>query len=147
MPDAELTLTEMQAWGEALGARLAAPAVVTLEGDLGAGKTTLAQAIARELGVTGVVQSPTFTICRRHELPAGAPFPEIFHFDLYRLAGTLDLAAVGWQEALSTPRALVIVEWPERAPGAVPQGSVWVKLRHGTTPNERLADVESQTQA
>lgn len=126
-------------------ARLVAPdagaAVLALSGELGAGKTTLTQAIATELGLGGVVPSPTFTVCRRHSLPAGASFSEVFHFDWYRLGGAEDLAAVGWAEALATPRALVVVEWPERAPEAIPEGAVRVFLAHGAHPEERLARV------
>lgn len=118
-------------------------AALALDGELGAGKTTLAQAIARELGVAAPVQSPTFPICRRYDLAPGGRFSAIFHFDLYRLAGAEDLGHVGWAEALAAPRALVVVEWPERAPGAIPGGALWVRLRHGESPSTRVARVGS----
>lgn len=110
MPSAELTLAELTEWGEALGARLEAPSIVTLEGDLGAGKTTLAQAIARGYGVREVVTSPTFAIVHEYR----APRSPVFHLDLYRLSGPHQLANIGWDDAISS-KAVLLVEWPDRA--------------------------------
>ncbi|HLA91382.1 MAG TPA: tRNA (adenosine(37)-N6)-threonylcarbamoyltransferase complex ATPase subunit type 1 TsaE [Gemmatimonadaceae bacterium] len=125
MPDAELTLTEMQAWGEALGARLAAPAVVTLEGDLGAGKTTLAQAICRGYGVKDGVTSPSFALVHEYRSPRSP----VLHLDLFRLAGPHELANIGWEDALAA-HALVLIEWPERAGGEAPRDAMRLRLAH-----------------
>ena len=125
MPDAELTLTEMQAWGEALGARLAAPAVVTLEGDLGAGKTTLAQAICRGDGVKDGVTSPSFALVHEYRSPRSP----VLHLDLFRLAGPHELANIGWEDALAA-HALVLIEWPERAGGEAPRDAMRLRLAH-----------------
>ncbi|HXD23434.1 MAG TPA: tRNA (adenosine(37)-N6)-threonylcarbamoyltransferase complex ATPase subunit type 1 TsaE, partial [Gemmatimonadaceae bacterium] len=75
MPSAELSLAELTAWGESLGAGLTAPCVITLEGDLGAGKTTLVQAVARGYGVRDAVTSPTFAIVHQY----AAPRSPVFH--------------------------------------------------------------------
>ena len=125
MPDAELTLTEMQAWGEALGARLAAPAVVTLEGDLGAGKTTLAQAICWGYGVKDGVTSPSFALVHEYRSPRSP----VLHLDLFRLAGPHELANIGWEDALAA-HALVLIEWPERAGGEAPRDAMRLRLAH-----------------
>ena len=125
MPDAELTLTEMQAWGEALGTRLAAPAVVTLEGDLGAGKTTLAQAICRGYGVKDGVTSPSFALVHEYRSPRSP----VLHLDLFRLAGPHELANIGWEDALAA-HALVLIEWPERAGGEAPRDAMRLRLAH-----------------
>ena len=110
MPDAELSLPEMRAWGESLGARLVPPAIVTLEGELGAGKTPLAQAICRGYGALEPATSPTFALVHEYH----APRSPVLHLDLYRLEGPHQLASIGWDDVLSSG-ALVLVEWPERA--------------------------------
>lgn len=125
MPSAELTLAELTRWGEALGTGLAAPSVVTLEGDLGAGKTTLAQAIARGYGVRESVTSPTFAIVHEYH----APRSPVFHLDLYRLAGPHQLANIGWDDAVSS-RAILLVEWPDRAAGQLPPATHAITLAH-----------------
>lgn len=110
MPDAELTLHELVAWGEELGARLAPGSVVTLEGDLGAGKTTLVQAICRGYGVLEPVTSPTFALVHEYRSPRSP----VLHLDLFRLDGPRDLANIGWEDVF-TSGALVLLEWPGRA--------------------------------
>ena len=107
------TESDTQAAGEALARALPGDAeglLLTLEGELGAGKTTLTRALLRELGATGPVRSPTYTLVEPYEL-AGGP---ILHFDLYRLSGPDELDALGYREARSASR-LTVVEWPERA--------------------------------
>lgn len=125
MPTAEFSLAELTRWGEALGASLEAPCVVTLEGDLGAGKTTLVQAIARGYGVRDAVTSPTFALVHEY----GAPRSPVFHLDLYRLSGPHQLANIGWDDAISA-RALLLVEWPDRAAGQLPPATHALALAH-----------------
>jgi tRNA threonylcarbamoyladenosine biosynthesis protein TsaE len=122
---AELSLDAMRAWGEALGTRLDPPQVVTLAGDLGAGKTTLVQAICRGYGVTEPVTSPTFALVHEYD----APRSPVYHLDLYRLRGAHELANIGWEDALAS-RALVLVEWPERAIGELPASRIALTLEH-----------------
>jgi tRNA threonylcarbamoyladenosine biosynthesis protein TsaE len=112
-------------WGEALGRTLRAPRVITLSGDLGAGKTTLAQAICRGYGVTEPVTSPTFALV--HEYAGGAT--PVHHLDLYRLRDRRDLLQLGWEELVHGD-TLVLVEWPERAEGEIPPGAMHLVLRH-----------------
>ena len=121
----QLTLDEMTAWGEAFGARLTAPCVVTLSGDLGAGKTTLVQAIARGYGVRDVVTSPTFALVHEYR----APKSPVFHLDLYRLEGPHQLANIGWDDILAS-RAVVLIEWPDRAGTELPPAAQEIILAH-----------------
>jgi tRNA threonylcarbamoyladenosine biosynthesis protein TsaE len=116
---------ELIAWGERLGRNVQPPLVITIEGELGAGKTTLARAICRGYGVTDDVTSPTFTIVQEYR----APRSKVLHLDLYRLTEPRELIAVGWEDLLAE-RALVIVEWPDRAPALMPHGHVPIGLSH-----------------
>ena len=111
---------------DALGARLAqtlpARAVIHLHGDLGAGKSTLARAMLRALGVTGTIRSPTYTWVEQYPLPAGGL---ALHGDLYRIgnAGELEFLGLDASEA-----RLWLVEWPERGQGALPPADMEITL-------------------
>ncbi len=120
-----LTEAELAAWGEQFGRTCRAPLVVALEGELGAGKTTLARAICRGFGVTEDVTSPTFALVHQYE----APDAPVYHLDLYRLSGPRDLTNLGWDDILSD-RALVLVEWPDRAGERLPASAVRLALAH-----------------
>ncbi|MEO5904198.1 MAG: tRNA (adenosine(37)-N6)-threonylcarbamoyltransferase complex ATPase subunit type 1 TsaE [Gemmatimonadaceae bacterium] len=116
---------EMFRWGRALGAGCAAPLVISLSGDLGAGKTTLAQAICAGYGVTESVTSPTYSLVHRYDAPASA----VVHIDLYRLDNEKQLGNLGWEEILSE-EALVIIEWPERAGDRMPDDHLHIELQN-----------------
>ena len=119
-----VTLPELVVWGEALGRASHPPLVITIAGDLGSGKTTLAQAICRGYGVNEPVTSPTFALVHRYD----ARRSTVYHLDLFRLEGPAELTNIGWDEIVSS-HSLVIVEWPERAKGALPQ-HVPIDLEH-----------------
>lgn len=112
----QLTLADTEAT-EALGRRLAATrpaqAVVFLHGELGAGKSTLARALLRGLGVQGAIRSPTYTLIERYPLADG----EAWHLDLYRIGDTGELDFLGLDEAAAS---LWLVEWPERGRAGLP---------------------------
>jgi tRNA threonylcarbamoyl adenosine modification protein YjeE len=121
----ELPLPDLDATAR-LGARIAgglkAGDAVALWGDLGAGKTTLARAILRALGVTDDVPSPTFTLVQNY-----ATEPRIAHFDLYRLKSAREMEELGFEDALA--EGAVLVEWPERAPETLPPEALHVRLK------------------
>ena len=125
MPAAELTLPEMLDWARAFGAGLAAPRVIALRGDLGAGKTTLVQAMARAMGITEDVTSPTYALVHEYASPRGP----VHHLDLYRLRDASQLAQLGWDDILRA-RGIVVVEWPERAGDQLPADTVEIRLEH-----------------
>lgn len=110
------------ALGAALARTLPTPAVVHLHGDLGAGKSTLARALLRELGVTGAIRSPTYTLVERYPLAAGG---EAWHLDLYRIADAGELEYLGLDEDRVV---LWLVEWPERGSGALPPADLVVGM-------------------
>jgi tRNA threonylcarbamoyladenosine biosynthesis protein TsaE len=122
---AELQEPALVAWGEAFGQTLRPPACVTLAGELGAGKTTLVQAIARGLGVAEPVTSPTYALVHEYATPRGS----VHHLDLYRLRDPSQLAQLGWDEMLRGG-GIVLVEWPERAEGLLPTGARALTLAH-----------------
>ena len=120
-----LTLTEpeLRDWGEALGRASSAPLLITLTGELGVGKTTLAQAICRGYGVEDDITSPTYALIHEYR-SAKSP---VFHVDLYRLDSPDQLTNLGWDEIVSS-RALVLVEWPERAGPRLPEDHLPIDL-------------------
>ena len=111
---------------DALGARLAQAlprhAVAYLHGDLGAGKSTLARALLRALGVTGTIRSPTYTLVEQYPLPAGGM---ALHLDLYRIGDPGELECLGLDPAETR---LWLVEWPERGQGGLPEADLDVTL-------------------
>lgn len=116
---------ELVGWGERFGRVAKPPLIVTIAGDLGAGKTTLVQAICRGYGVTDEVTSPTFALVHRYN----APKSPVFHLDLYRLERPDELTNIGWDEIMSE-EALVLIEWPERAGDRIPRVHVPISLQH-----------------
>jgi len=108
-------LASTEALAQRLAPLLRAKDVVTLQGDLGAGKTTFARALLCAMGITEDVPSPTFTLMQSYDGPA---FP-IYHFDLYRLKSPDEMEEIGFDDARAD--GLVLVEWPERAAAYMPR--------------------------
>jgi tRNA threonylcarbamoyladenosine biosynthesis protein TsaE len=131
---ADTAMTE--ALGRALAATRPAQAVVHLQGDLGAGKSTLARALLRALGVEGAIRSPTYTLVERYPIPGG----EAWHLDLYRIGGAGELDFLGLDDAVAT---LWLVEWPERAGPAMPTADLLVGLE--MSGNGRSACLQAQS--
>jgi tRNA threonylcarbamoyladenosine biosynthesis protein TsaE len=130
------TETELREWGEAFGARLVPGSVVTLTGPLGAGKTTLVQAIARGLGVETTATSPTYTYVHRY---AGRRGP-VYHLDCYRLREPEDAADLDWESILREGDA-ALIEWPERGGAWIPPAQVRLSLQYADDPGLRILEV------
>ena len=125
---------------EALGERLSRSlpkegAVVAMYGELGAGKTAFVRGMARGLGVSGHVVSPTFTIV--NEYPGDR---ELFHFDMYRLGGAEELFDIGWEDYLARG-GVCAVEWSENVPGAFDGSEIRVTIEK-TGDDKRIIRIE-----
>lgn len=107
--------------------------IVALSGDLGAGKTTFVQALAKELGITNTLQSPTYVLMKLYDIPHHKHFTRLIHIDAYRLESAKEFAALRPEQFLEDPHALVCVEWPERIEGALPQPDVTLRFSSENT--------------
>lgn len=130
---------ELRRWGERLGAEAQPPLFLALRGDLGAGKSTLARAIARGAGVEGNMPSPTFNLLFRYDTPRGLA---IVHLDLYRLEDPEEVWDLGWAE-LPEDRDVVLVEWPERAEELLPDDRWEIMLEEVDDPDRRRITLHS----
>ena len=130
-----LSADELSRFGEDLGARLAAPAVIGLSGEMGSGKTTLAQAICRGLGARALATSPTYALVHHYEAGA-AP---VYHVDCYRLKHPDEARDLGFDDMVRE-RAIVLIEWPERAGSWAPPLDRHFQLAHDPDPTIRVVE-------
>jgi len=135
LPDAEAT----ENLGQILAQARPPMAVMYLYGEIGAGKSTLARALLRELGVTGPIKSPTYTLIERYPLAKG----EAAHLDLYRIAAAGELDFLGLDEVAETA-VLWLIEWPERGLGVLPRADLILDLE--VQGDGRLAALRSETE-
>jgi len=118
--------------------------IVALSGELGAGKTTFTQALARELGVADVVQSPTYVLMKNYDISknTAVPFSKLIHIDAYRLDAPEQFGALDPASFLDDPHNLVVVEWPERLQGVLPTPNLVIKFSSDDAKeNERYYDI------
>lgn len=101
--------------------------VLALSGELGSGKTTFVQGLARGLGIGGKIISPTFILVKSYKLGEGKTLRMLHHVDLYRLAGE-DIESLGLSELWGDSSALVVIEWADKAGGKLPREAVWVSF-------------------
>ena len=126
---------ETEALGARLGAELPAGTVIAFTGDLGAGKTAFTRGLARGLGITDRVTSPTYTIVNEYE---GGRLP-LFHFDLYRLSDGEELFDIGWEDYL-TRNGICAVEWSENAEGLLYE-TMTIRIDRGSEENQRVITI------
>ncbi len=121
----------MVAYGQLFARELCTGDVVLLHGDLGAGKTTITQGIARGLGVLDEIQSPTFALVAEHmgRGADGRPLV-VYHLDLYRLDHPGELDGIGYEQYIAPEDGVTIVEWPERAGDLLPERFWLLHITH-----------------
>ncbi len=121
------SLEDTERMARVLVRHLTLPDVIALEGNLGAGKTTVAQALGRAFGVTEFLPSPTFTLVNEYRLP---DVRYLVHADFYRLESKEELLGLGLNEYFTQPKTLTIVEWADRFPHYFPSNTIWLKFHH-----------------
>ena len=125
--------------GFRLGRLVRARDLLLLAGQVGAGKTTFVQGLARGLNVEGYVQSPTFALAAEHPGRTSDSEPIVlFHLDFYRLEGAKDLATFGYEEYLEAEDGIVAIEWPERISTAILDEYLLIEFRHLSDSKRRL---------
>jgi len=120
LPDEDAT----RALGAQLADTLDGGLIIYLRGELGAGKTSFARALLTALGVGERIKSPTYSLVESYRTRDGRP---AWHLDLYRIADPGELQWLGL-DALAEPAAIVLVEWPERGQGALPEPDMEIRL-------------------
>jgi tRNA threonylcarbamoyladenosine biosynthesis protein TsaE len=144
VPFAELPLLAQRVL-TALTASSEHAAIIALRGDLGAGKTTLTQALARELGVAETLQSPTYVLMKRYDISnqTKVAFRTLVHIDAYRLEKPEEFSALKPEQFLNDPACLVVVEWPEKLGAALPPANLTITLSsEGTAEGERFVKMQ-----
>lgn len=104
------------------------PRIFGLQGDLGAGKTTFMQGIAKALKIKNKILSPTFVIMKDFKIGL-KPFQRLFHIDCYRFDKPEEILALNFQEIIANPKNLIFIEWPERIAKFLPKNSVWLEFK------------------
>jgi tRNA threonylcarbamoyladenosine biosynthesis protein TsaE len=101
---------------------------IALSGDLGAGKTAFVKLLAKELGVTEDVTSPTFVVMKSYAIPEHPFLKTLTHIDAYRIESDDEMRVLGFKELLSDPTRLIAIEWPERIAGVIPEDAERIGL-------------------
>ena len=130
---------ETEALGERIGKTVAAGTVIALIGDLGTGKTTLTKSIARGLGVTETVTSPTFNIIREYK---SGRIP-LYHFDVYRIGDPDEMFELGYEEYFYGD-GICVVEWADIIEELLPEDAVIIRIERGADEEEREYRIESE---
>ena len=118
------TLEETKALAQRIADLLPRPSLITLSGDLGAGKTTFTKSLGKELGVKSTINSPTFTILKSYRMADGAP---LHHIDAYRLEGIVQ--DLGFEECFD--EGVCVVEWPDYIEAALPKERLNIVIKQG----------------
>lgn len=111
--------------------------IIALTGELGTGKTTFVQGFAKGLGIQDKIISPTFVLIRQHKLPSNKNI--LYHIDLYRLEGNINIKQLGIEELLNSDN-LVLIEWADKIEKSLPKKTIRIGLQK-ITGDERLITI------
>jgi tRNA threonylcarbamoyladenosine biosynthesis protein TsaE len=130
LPTLEALQQEAAKFVSTLAPAAAGATLITLSGELGAGKTSFTQGVARTLGVDEAVTSPTFVLEKIYELPEAAArgFKRLVHIDAYRLESGNALPPLGFDELMQDQHNLILLEWPERVADGLPAANARIML-------------------
>ena len=126
-------LKELSRWVKDFLSRYSAQekaTLITLSGDLGAGKTTFVQHAAEYFGITETLTSPTFVILKEYVIPKASSFDYLIHIDAYRLQNKEELESLGWKQLVTNPKNIIFLEWPEMVHGIDFPPFTALKLSH-----------------
>jgi tRNA threonylcarbamoyladenosine biosynthesis protein TsaE len=115
---------------------------ISLEGDLGAGKTTFARYLIQSLGHEGKVKSPTYTLCEPYSISKNGQEFMVHHFDLYRMRDPLEWQEAGFAELFDIP-GFCVIEWPDKAEGTLPPFDIQIQLEAGNNEDERSITIHA----
>ncbi len=127
------SFTETQKIGEKIAHTLKGGDVITLEGNLGSGKTTFVQGLARGLGIKQHMISPTFIIVRKYNLPTitnALRTKHFYHIDLYRIESEKDIQGLGLEEIIKDPESIIAIEWPEKIDKILPKHKIDIHFEY-----------------
>ena len=131
---------ETEELGETLARSLKPGAVIALNGGLGSGKTCLAKGIARGLGITETVTSPTYTIVNEYNARLGGQDIPLYHIDAYRLGSEEEFESTGAGEYIGT-NGIAVIEWSGRIPRSIPPGAITITIEI-TGPQNRIFRID-----
>lgn len=115
--------------------------VIALKGDLGAGKTTFTQGMAKAIGVKRRIASPTFLLARTYPLKHSRV---LYHVDCYRITKPSELLALGWRDWISHPNHIIVIEWAEKIHRILPRNTIYtIQFKHGRKKNERIISISA----
>ncbi len=110
--------------------------VVSLVGELGAGKTAFTKAFMKSLGIYETITSPTFNIMKIYEIPGKGPFKSAYHIDAYRIKSA-DLIKLGFKEIVKDPANIVLIEWADIVKDILPKSAINIEILHADKEGER----------
>ncbi len=130
---------ETQKLGEKIGSDLKTGAILALFGDLGSGKTTFAQGLAKGLGIERRIISPTFIIIRKYQISNfQSPISNFYHIDLYRIEEEKDIESLGLEEILNNSQNIVAIEWAEKLGELLPEKRIDVHFEYLSENKRRI---------
>lgn len=129
---------QTQKIGEVLGKELKQGLVIELEGDLGSGKTTFVQGLAKGLGIKKQIISPTFVIMRQYRLTKKNRLKNFCHIDFYRIQSGRDLVNLGFERIINDPENIVAIEWPERVKDIALANKLSIRFKHINTAKRKI---------
>ena len=129
------SLEDLQVFADKLALELQGGEVIALQGELGAGKTTLVKFLAAALGVNQEVSSPTFALERQYATNQAF---KLHHFDWYRLDTAKAVKDLGVQELFGQPNAVCVIEWPQRGVKLLPSDTMWIYIDYVDTQTRKI---------